>query len=82
MSEAGQVNFIRLEETNVSLTSLPEGVARGDLTLSNDTNVDVKAAGDGNIKVNARNLELSRSNLQAGIGANFQLTATKLEILL
>ena len=77
LSEAGQVNFIRLEETNVSSTSFPEGVARGDLTLSNDTNVDVQAAGDGNIKVNARNLELSRSNLQAGIGANFQLTATK-----
>ena len=72
VSQAGQVNFIQVEETNINSTSFPEGVARGDITLTNGAEVNVQAAGGGNIKVNARNLELSggelgESSLSAGI---------------
>ena len=72
VSQAGRVNFIQLEETNINSTSFPEGVARGDITLTNGTEVNVQAAGGGNIRVNARNLELSggelgASNIIAGI---------------
>ena len=67
VSQAGQVNFIQLEEANTNSTSFPEGVARGDITLTNGAEVNVQAAGGGNIKVNARNLELGTSNLSAGI---------------
>ena len=79
LNQAGQVNFIQPESTNISSTSFPEGVARGDITLTNGTNVNVQAAGGGNIKVNARNLELSggelgESNLSAGIASESSST--------
>ena len=79
VSQAGQVNFIQQEETNINSTSFPEGVARGDITLTNGAEVNVQAAGGGNIKVNARNLELSggelgESNLSAGIASESSST--------
>ena len=77
LSQAGQVSFVRPELTDINFnsTSFPEGVARGDITLTNGTNVNVQAAGGGNIQVNARNLELSNiSNLTAGIAPEFNST--------
>ncbi|MBR8836424.1 MAG: filamentous hemagglutinin N-terminal domain-containing protein [Stigonema ocellatum SAG 48.90 = DSM 106950] len=48
--------------------SFPEGVVRGDVSLTNAASVDVTANGGGSIAVNARNFELSgRSFLLAGI---------------
>jgi filamentous hemagglutinin family protein len=58
ISESGSLTF-------------PEGVARGDITLTNNSEVNVRAGGGGFIGVNARNLELSgKSQLVAGIGEN------------
>ena len=74
LTQAGQVNFIQLEKTNISSTSFPEGVARGDITLTNGAEVNVQAAGGGNIRVNARNLELGASNLSAGIASESSST--------
>ena len=47
----------------------PEGVARADVTFTNGARVDVRAGDEGNIGVNARNLELSGGEL----GASFLL---------
>jgi filamentous hemagglutinin family protein len=53
---------------NGSLT-FPEGIGRGDITLANNSEVNVRADGGGFIGVNARNLELSqKSQITAGIG--------------
>ena len=38
--------------------SFPDGVARADVTLTNGSEVDVRAGGGGSIDVNARNVEL------------------------
>jgi filamentous hemagglutinin family protein len=51
--------------------SFPEGVTRADVFLNNGAVVDVSSGGGGNININARNLELSQSNLFAGIRPNF-----------
>ncbi|MDJ0591635.1 MAG: filamentous hemagglutinin N-terminal domain-containing protein [Pleurocapsa sp. MO_226.B13] len=69
LTQAGQISFEQLEAI-----SFPEAIARGDVTLTNGAEVDVRAAGGGSIGVNARNLELSggelgESNLRAGIAA-------------
>jgi filamentous hemagglutinin family protein len=49
--------------------SFPDGVARGDVTLSNTAVVDVVAGADGDIAINARNINISgKSNVCAGIG--------------
>ena len=77
VSQAGQVNFIPLEATNIGSTSFPEGVARGDITLTNGAYINVQAVGGGNIKVNARNLELGASNLSAGIASESTFIGTK-----
>jgi len=63
LSEAGNIT---LNEDN-SL-SFPEGVPRGDVTLTQQSRVQVAADEDGSININARNLELSEeSQLFAGI---------------
>ena len=69
LTENGQVGFEQLEAIN-----FPNAVARGDVTLTNGTDVNVQAAGGGNIAVNANNLELSggelgESSLKAGIAS-------------
>ena len=67
LTAAGQISFTQSEDTFNSF-SFPEAIARGNVTLTNVTNVNVRAAGGGNIKVNARNLVLSgASNLRTGI---------------
>ncbi|BAZ08374.1 filamentous hemagglutinin outer membrane protein [Calothrix sp. NIES-4071] len=51
--------------------SFPREVQRGDVTLSNQAQVIVTAAGGGSIGVNTRNLNIvGRSNLNAGIANN------------
>ncbi|MBW4625497.1 MAG: S-layer family protein [Brasilonema octagenarum HA4186-MV1] len=48
--------------------SFPVGVQRGDVSLSNEAFVDVRAGGGGSIAVNARNLDISAgSRISAGI---------------
>jgi filamentous hemagglutinin family protein len=52
---------------NGSLT-LPEGIARGDINLNNESEINVRGSGGGSIDVNAKNLTLSGgSELLAGI---------------
>ncbi len=64
LSAAGTVNI----NENGSLT-FPEDITRSNVSLSNDSSVDVRAGGGGLIKVNAQNLELKTgSQLRAGIG--------------
>ncbi len=53
LSEAGVVDI----EENGTLT-FPVSIARGDITLSNASEVDVRSSGGGNINVNARSLTL------------------------
>ncbi|MDF5729725.1 MAG: filamentous hemagglutinin N-terminal domain-containing protein [Rhizonema sp. PD38] len=54
---------------NTLSLSVPSGVQRSDVSLSNQAFIDVSGAGGGDIAVNARNLNvLSNSALFAGIG--------------
>jgi filamentous hemagglutinin family protein len=51
--------------------SFPAEVARGDILLTNGTQVNVAASGGGSIAINARNLDiLGRSAVNAGIAEN------------
>lgn len=73
LKEAGQISFEQLETI-----SFPQGIARGDITLANGTEVNVQASGGGNIRINADNLqilggELGESSLNAGIAAESNL---------
>jgi filamentous hemagglutinin family protein len=50
--------------------SFPDGVPRGDVSLSNGTQVNVRAGGGGSIGINARNLTMTQgSQLLAGIAS-------------
>ncbi|WP_017317976.1 two-partner secretion domain-containing protein [Mastigocladopsis repens] len=56
---------------NLLSLSFPSQVQRADVSLTNQAQVDVTAAGGGSIAVNARNLDiLGRSSLNAGISNN------------
>ena len=67
LSQAGQISFTQSEDTFNSF-SFPEAIARGNVTLTNGAEVNVRAAGGGSVEINARNLELSgASNLRTGI---------------
>lgn len=64
ISEAGTIGF----NPDGSL-NFPSGVQRGDVLLTNQARVDVRAGGGGSITINARNLEIvGSSRLSAGIG--------------
>ena len=69
LSESG---IITINE-NGSL-NFPKDVARANVTFNNFADVDVRGAGNGNITVNARNINLSgesgSTSLRAGIAAN------------
>lgn len=67
LAEAGR---IAIENNNLKLT-FPDNLKRGDVTLTNGSIVDVVAAGDGDIFINARNIDISgaETNICAGIGA-------------
>ncbi|MEH2227262.1 two-partner secretion domain-containing protein [Nostoc sp.] len=67
LAEPGNINLV-FNGDNLSL-KFPENVTRAEVSLTNQAGVDVKAAGGGNIAINARNIEiLSKSVLDAGIG--------------
>ncbi|MEH2169072.1 MAG: filamentous hemagglutinin N-terminal domain-containing protein [Nostoc sp.] len=58
---------LNIDSQDLSL-SVPDGVPRADISLSNGAVVDVRAGGGGSITVNARNLDLKQqSQLVAGI---------------
>jgi filamentous hemagglutinin family protein len=63
---------VRLEK-NGNL-SFPQAIARADISLDSLT-VDVTAGGGGEIRVNAKNLELFNSSLDAGIDPFVELTS-------
>jgi filamentous hemagglutinin family protein len=66
LSEAGIITF-----NNDSSLTFPEGVARGDVSLSGQSRVNAAASGGGFINVNARNLTVSEgSRLFGGIPEN------------
>ncbi|MGL5939847.1 MAG: filamentous hemagglutinin N-terminal domain-containing protein [Waterburya sp.] len=48
--------------------SFPEGIARGDVSLTKEARVSVVSGGGGSIFVNAKNLDLTSGNFLAGIG--------------
>jgi filamentous hemagglutinin family protein len=50
--------------------SFPNGVELRDVSLSNNSEVNVRASPGGSININARNLDITRSRLLAGIGQN------------
>ncbi|MEO1762337.1 MAG: filamentous hemagglutinin N-terminal domain-containing protein [Cyanobacteria bacterium J06629_18] len=50
--------------------NIPEDMERGDIYLTNKSAVDVFGAGRGDIEINARNLEISNSLINTGIGLN------------
>ncbi|KJH71578.1 two-partner secretion domain-containing protein [Aliterella atlantica] len=50
--------------------SFPDGIARADVSLTNQSLIDVAADGGGSITINAGDLEISGSVLSAGIGRN------------
>jgi filamentous hemagglutinin family protein len=54
--------------------SFPEAIAKADISFNN-LEIDVSAGGGGDIRVNARNLELFNSGLTAGIDAAVKLAS-------
>jgi filamentous hemagglutinin family protein len=76
LSRSGTVR-LNWDNNHLSL-SFPEGLARGDVSLTNGAQVNVRAKGGGVIAVNARNLEISQgSTLRAGIAAGVDTADSK-----
>jgi filamentous hemagglutinin family protein len=75
LAGAGTVG-LNVEDNNLRL-SYPAGVPRANVSLTNGAVVDVTATGGGNIAINARNLDLETSVLQAGIGKDLQSDGTQ-----
>jgi len=76
LTEAGSIG-IQSDGSNFSL-SFPEGVQRGDISLTNNAVVYVMADGGGSIAAHARNLEiLAGSVFFAGIGEGLGNTDTQ-----
>lgn len=67
---------LNVEDNNLSL-SYPAGAPRANVSLTNGAVVNVTGAGGGNIAINARNLDLEASVLQAGIGEDLQSDGTQ-----
>ncbi len=73
---AGTVG-LNVDGNNLNL-SFPDGVARADVSLSNGSQVDVRANGGGSIAINAGNLNvLAGSKLLAGIREGLQAVGSK-----
>ncbi|KAB8315422.1 filamentous hemagglutinin N-terminal domain-containing protein [Tolypothrix campylonemoides VB511288] len=67
LAGAGTVG-LNVDGKELSL-SFPDAVQRANISLSNDSKVDVRASNGGSIAINARNLDISGgSNVFAGIG--------------
>jgi filamentous hemagglutinin family protein len=76
LSRSGTVR-LNWDNNHLSL-SFPEGLARGDVSLTNGAQVNVRAKEGGVIAVNARNLEISQgSTLLAGIAAGVDTADSK-----
>ncbi|MEH2184267.1 two-partner secretion domain-containing protein [Nostoc sp.] len=74
--EPGNINLL-FDDNNLRL-GFPENVARADVSLINRAAVYVEGAGDGDIAINARNIEiLGGSQLSAGIGQGLGTSETK-----
>ncbi|MBW4611622.1 MAG: filamentous hemagglutinin N-terminal domain-containing protein [Hassallia sp. WJT32-NPBG1] len=56
--------------------SFPNGVELRDVSLSNNSAVNVRASDGGSININARNLDITESDLLAGIGQNLGTPTT------
>ena len=67
-----EVGIVSIEGDSSNLRfSFPDGVLKADVSLSDQSKVDVLAGGGGNITINARNFNLSEeSELIAGINNN------------
>jgi large exoprotein involved in heme utilization and adhesion len=66
LSGAGTVGI----DTGVAPLRFPDNVARADVSLINDAQVNVRAGGGGSIAINAQNLNLAgESKLRAGIAS-------------
>ena len=65
LSEAGTVGL----EQNGNIFSLifPEALARADVQITNRSSINVVAENGGSVALNARNLDILRSSIQAGI---------------
>ncbi|MBD0301808.1 MAG: filamentous hemagglutinin N-terminal domain-containing protein, partial [Tolypothrix sp. T3-bin4] len=57
--------------------SFPNGVELRDVSLSNNSAVNVRASDGGSININARNLDITGSRLLAGIGQNLGTPTTQ-----
>jgi filamentous hemagglutinin family protein len=66
LATPGTIELVSNNSNDLSL-SFPANVQRADVSLSNGATVNVSAGGGGNIVVNARNLNITRSILNAGI---------------
>jgi filamentous hemagglutinin family protein len=75
LAGAGTIG-LNVEDNNLRL-SYPAGVPRANVSLTNGAVVDVTATGGGNIAINARNLDLEASVLQAGIGEDLHSDGTQ-----
>ena len=83
-ARGGNIELASLSEAGVislgedGSLSFPDNIARGDITLSNGSEVDVSSSGGGNINVNVGNLNLEigergASRIRAGISPNSTL---------
>ncbi len=59
---------LNITDNNSANLVIPDGVERADVSLSNGAEINVRGADGGNIKINARNVNLTeQSKLRAGI---------------
>ena len=62
---------------NTLSLNFPENLTRADLTLTNQSLIDVAAGGGGDIAIYARNINLSRSDLNTGIALGLGTTGSQ-----
>ncbi|HEY9660331.1 MAG TPA: filamentous hemagglutinin N-terminal domain-containing protein, partial [Allocoleopsis sp.] len=67
LAEAGVVRLNR-NSSNPHL-SFPRNVARADVSLDNGARIDVQSSGSGSIAINARDIHITHSTVQAGVAA-------------
>lgn len=70
---AGIVGLNNVNGKNLSL-SFPANIARGDVSISNGVIANVAGDGSGSIAINARNINITQSNIIAGVSPDFQAT--------
>lgn len=70
LASSGTVG-LNFEDDNLRLT-YPAGVQRADVSIFNNAFVNVASRGEGSITINARNLDISGSTFNAGIGTGLE----------